>query len=147
MWKNNEETLCRQIYEEGELREWPGLGQEVREICTTLDIPDVNKEFIPKSVVKTAVHNHHYKEMMEEINKMKKLDPIKHEDFREAQKYLQEKSIENGRAAFKVRSQMLENIPGNFKYSPKFFRNDTSKQDEAFTRCETFTGREKPKWH
>ena len=50
---HNEETLCRQIYEEGELREWPGLGQEVREICTTLDIPDVNKEFIPKSVVKT----------------------------------------------------------------------------------------------
>ena len=47
--------------------------------------------------------------------KMKKLDPIKHEDFREAQKYLQDKSIENGRTAFKIRSQMLENIPGNFK--------------------------------
>ena len=112
---HSEDTLCRQIYEEGELRKWPGLGQEVKEICATLDIPDANKEIISKSIVKNAVRNHHYKEMKEEIKKMKKLDPIKHEDFSEAQKYLQDKSIENGRTAFKLRSQMLENIPGNFK--------------------------------
>ena len=112
---HSEDTLCRQIYEEGELRKWPGLGQEVKEICATLDIPDANKEIISKSIVKNAVRNHHYKEMKEEISKMKKLDPIKHEDFSEAQKYLQDKSIENGRTAFKLRSQMLENTPGNFK--------------------------------
>ena len=47
--------------------------------------------------------------------KMKKLDPIKHEDFKEAQKYLYDKSIENGRMAFKVRTQMIETIPGNFE--------------------------------
>ena len=71
-----------------------------------------------------AVFNHHYKEMKEEIMKMNKLDPIKHEDFREAQKYFQDKSIENGRTAFKVRSQMLENIPGNFKNK---YRNENEK--------------------
>ena len=65
--------------------------------------------------IKNAVFNHHYKEMKEEVMKMKKLDPIKHEDFKEAQKYLYDKSIENGRMAFKVRTQMIETIPGNFK--------------------------------
>ena len=112
---HNEDTLCKQIYLEGESNNWPGLGQEVREICQILDIPDANKEFITKSEIKNAVFNHHYKEMKEEVMKMKKLDPIKHEDFKEAQKYLYDKSIENGRMAFKVRTQMIETIPGNFK--------------------------------
>ena len=104
---HNEDTLCKQIYLEGESNNWPGLGQEVREICQILDIPDANKEFINKSEIKNAVFNHHYKEMKEEVMKMKKLDPIKHEDFKEAQKYLYDKSIENGRMAFKVRTQMI----------------------------------------
>ena len=53
--------------------------------------------------------------MKEEVMKMKKQDHIKNEDFEEAQHYLHDKSIENGRMAFKVRTQMLETIPGNFK--------------------------------
>ena len=52
--------------------------------------------------------------------KMKKLDPIKHEDFREAQKYLEDKSIENGRTAFKIRSQILESVPGSSAYFSYF---------------------------
>ena len=40
---HSEDALCRQIYEEGELRKWPGLGQEVKEICQALNIPDANK--------------------------------------------------------------------------------------------------------
>ena len=43
------------------------------------------------------------------------LDPIKHEDFREAKQYLKDKSIENGRMAFRIRTQMSDKIPGNFK--------------------------------
>ena len=35
-----------------------------------------------------------------------------------------DKSIENGRLSFKVRTQMLENIPGNFKNK---FRNNKDK--------------------
>ena len=59
--------------------------------------------------------NHHYSETKEENMKMKKLDPIKHEDFREAKQYLKDKSIENGRMAFRIRTQMSDKIPGNFK--------------------------------
>ena len=51
--------------------------------------------------------------MKEEIIKMKKLDTIKHEDFREAQKYFQDKSIENGRTALKSKKP-------NAKYPRKF---------------------------
>ena len=49
---HSEDTLCKQIYLEGELNNWPGLGQEVRDICQILDIPDANKEFITKSEIK-----------------------------------------------------------------------------------------------
>ena len=46
---------------------------------------------------------------------MKKLDPVNKEDFLEVQEYFTDKSLENGRTAFKIRTQMLEDIPGNFK--------------------------------
>ena len=34
--KHEEGVLCRQIYEEAKARGWPGLGQEVSDICQTL---------------------------------------------------------------------------------------------------------------
>ena len=58
--KHDEGVLCRQIYEEAKANGWTGLGQEVTEICQTLNIPDVNMEFVPKSVIKDAIFNHHY---------------------------------------------------------------------------------------
>ena len=55
---------------------------------------------------------------------MKKLEPIKGEDFRTIQNYFHDKSIENGRMAFKIRTQMLEDIPANFKNK---YRNNKEK--------------------
>ena len=55
---------------------------------------------------------------------MSKLEPIKMDNFKEVQNYFLDKSIENGRVSFKIRSQMLENIPGNFKNK---FRNQKEK--------------------
>ena len=113
--KHEEDTLCRQIYEECKSKGRPGLGQEVSNICSIINIPDVNEQIVSKREVQEAIFNHHYSEMKQEINKMKKLEPIKNEDFTEVQNYFLDKSIENGRMSFKIRSQMLENIPGNFK--------------------------------
>ena len=59
--------------------------------------------------------------MKGELEKSSKLEDIKHEDFRKLQAYMQEKSIENGRCAFRIRSKMVDNIPANFKNK---FRND-----------------------
>ena len=44
-----------------------------------------------------------------------KLERIKHEDFREVQKYFGEKSVENTSVGFKIRTQMVPEIPANFK--------------------------------
>ena len=52
-------SLCRQIYEEGRTREWPGLGEEVSEICREIGIPDVNEVLVLKSEIKKAIHQHH----------------------------------------------------------------------------------------
>ena len=87
-------------------------------------------------MIKETIFNHHYTEKMSEVNKIKKLEPIKGEDFRETQKYLMDKSIENGRMSFHIRTQMFKDIPGDF-----IFRNDTDKlkfkhcaEDQVFTK-------------
>ena len=38
-------------------------------------------------MVKESIFNHHHAEMKEEVSKMKKLDPIKGDDFREVPEY------------------------------------------------------------
>ena len=55
---------------------------------------------------------------------MTKLEPTKNADFEEKQEQFNSKSIENGRMAFRIRSQMLDDIPGNFKTK---FINDKDK--------------------
>ena len=90
-------------------------SQEVRQICQNIDIPDVNEQYVPKYVVKKAVFDDHYQEMEKEVKKMKKLENIKNDDLRQVHNYFMDKSIEKARMAFKFRSQMLENVPGNFK--------------------------------
>ena len=89
-----------------------------------LNIPDVNNESVSKVTIKEAIFNHHYAAMKKEMDGMTKMEPIKDDDFREKQQYFNSKSIENGRMAFRIRSQMLDNIPGNFKIR---FRNDKDK--------------------
>jgi hypothetical protein len=57
--KNHEkDALCRQIYEEGKAKGWPGLGKEVIDICKEINIPDVNNEAVAKTIVKEAIFNH-----------------------------------------------------------------------------------------
>ena len=45
----------------------------------------------------------------------KKLDDIRFDDFYNEQPYMNEKSVEVGRMAFKIRCKMVEDIPCNFK--------------------------------
>ena len=115
--KNHEMgVLCRQVYEEGRSNRLPGLWLEVRDICEEIGIPDVNDYHSSKDIVKNAIHEHHHKVMKEELSTATgKLAPINSEDFRKVQCYFDEKSIDTCRTAFKIRSQMLPDIPGNFK--------------------------------
>ena len=45
----------------------------------------------------------------------KKLEDNKYDDFSVEQPYMDEKSVEVGRTAFKIRSKMVEDIPANLK--------------------------------
>ena len=115
-------TLCKQIYKEEKLQGWPGLSSEVSTICRDIGIPDVNQEYVPKSTIKEAICNHHYADMKKCLEKSTKLEKIRHEDFRQPQRYMQEKSIVNGRLAFRIRSEMVDEIPANFKNK---YKNDS----------------------
>ena len=114
--KNREsEVFCKQVYEEGKKRSWPGLAMEVSDICKTIGIEDVNEAAVSKSDIKEAIFNHHYSDMMTIVGSKSKLEAIKNDDFTKVQEYFDDKSVANGRMAFKVRSQMVPEIPGNFK--------------------------------
>ena len=117
---------CRMVYEEGRAMGWPGLGMEVTRICDAVGLPDVNKVSVTKNAVKNAIFEHHYKEMLEELEGSKKLEAIKKDNFREVQHYFNDKSVERARMAYKVRCQMVPEIPGNFKskYKKKGALND-----------------------
>ena len=44
-----------------------------------------------------------------------KLEDIKEDDFREVQPYFVDKSVDKVRMAFKIRTHMVPEIPGNYK--------------------------------
>ena len=109
---------------------WPDLWKEVKEICEELGIPDMNEVPIAKSTIKNAIFEHHYKDLKNEMeNSTGKLEPIKNEDFRKVQNYFGEKSVHTCRMAFRVRSQMVNDIPGNFKN--KYKNKDTNSSESG----------------
>ena len=65
--------------------------------------------------------------MKEELSVSKKLQDIQHEDYREIQTYFQEKSVENTRFSFRIRTKLVPNIPGNLQ---NMFKNN-----EAGLKC------------
>ena len=126
-------TLCRQVYEEGRSHNWPGLWKEVSEICSTVGLRDVNTTMLTKMEVKNAISRHHNSEMVDIIKSKPKLDSIKEDDFSEVQDYFKDKSIENVRLGFRIRSEMVDKIPGNFKN--KFRVKGTTSDGLMCTEC------------
>ena len=72
----DEKSLARQIYNEAEEYNWPGLGKEVREICEEIQLPDINKYNIEKTQIRDAIHEAHYKAMISQFETSKKLQDI-----------------------------------------------------------------------
>ena len=127
-------TLSRQVYEEGKANGWPGLGAEVATICEEIGIKDINNAQMTKQNIKSAIFEHHLADLKGEMEKATgKLAPIKNDDFRQVQDYFHIKSVETCRMAFRVRTQLVKDIPGNFKN--KYRRKGTDDSD-AGLRCE-----------
>ena len=76
-------SLAKKIYNEQKEKGWPCLAKEVSEICQKVGLEDLNEHEVSKEKVNGEIFYHHYKEMKEDIFKMKKLEDIKNEDFRE----------------------------------------------------------------
>ena len=104
------------------------------DICAKIGIPDVNRVMVPKVDIKKAIFEDHYRDMIEEVKSKAKLDPIKDEDFTELQEYFNEKSIANSRMSFKIRSQMVSDIPGNFKN--RYRKKGTEKEGLVCEYCQ-----------
>ena len=107
-------SLSRQVYEESIANGWPGLAEEVTTICEEIGIPDVNTADVQRSTIKDAIWNHHQQDLKKELEKSSKLSEVKDDDFSKVQEYFHEKSLYKTRMAFKIRSHMVPEIPGNF---------------------------------
>ena len=108
-------TLSRQVLDQQQSNEWPGLSMEVGDICSELGIPNLNYHDIPASHIKKAILHHHDKNMMEEVAKSKKMMKHTNNDVSKVQKYMLGKSVDNCRMAFRIRCEMVNDIKDNFK--------------------------------
>ena len=71
-----------------------------------------------KDEINEAVFYSNYKEMKQDLNKYKKLEDIRNEDFRSLPDYIvKEKSLDNVRMAYRIRSKMVKDIKVNYKNS------------------------------
>ena len=114
-----EGSLAHEIYEEQLKHDWPGLAKEVKEICEEIGVKNINEEDVSKEEVDDGIFYHNYKEMKLEICGYKKLEAIKNDDFTELPEYMNDKSLENSRMSFRIKSSLVNRIKMNFKGSYK----------------------------
>ena len=113
----NKESLAYEIYREQVEMSWPGLAKEVGEICQKVGLDNINDKESSKEEIKEAVFYRNYLDMKEDMERYKKLDDIKSEDFRYAQPYMESKSIDQARMAYRIRCKMVKTIKENFRSS------------------------------
>ena len=98
---------------------WSGLTKEVMEICKEVGLPNACEEFVGREEVVEAMLYHNIK-MLKEEYRMKKLEPLRHEDMRYMKSYMTMSSLENARIEFRYRVGMLDNRANmGKKYSGK----------------------------
>ena len=80
--------LSRQVLEEQQANQWPGLSSEVTSICEEIDIPDINYNDIPAGHIKKAILKHHDEQMIDEVSNSKKMKKHRNDDFSQPQNYM-----------------------------------------------------------
>ena len=76
------------------------------QICKQLKIQDLNKCSLTKKEIQQAVEKSRQEDMLSQFEHSSKLQDIKNCDFSTYQTYFNDKSIENARTKFKIRSKM-----------------------------------------
>ena len=95
-------ALVKQVYLQADANNWPGQYN------------------VGKQEIQQAIYEAHHKAMMNPFQNSKKLKDIKEDNFRGMQAYFNYKNLSKSRMKFKIRTKMVENIPGNFKNRFKF---------------------------
>ena len=108
-------VLARQVYEKQLQLGIPGLAKEVTDIFEIIKIHNINTFQVKKETIEEHVFYHHYKDMKENMEQSKKMEKIKHEDFRKEQDYMDSRLLDSCRTQLKVRLEMLDTFKDNFR--------------------------------
>ena len=112
-----EGSLARAVYLEQVKNNWPGLSQEVKEICRNIGIDNINDTMVDKDTIEEAIFYHNYKEMKIDMQRYEKLEDEKDKDFTKLPCYMEGKGLEDIRLAFRIKSKMVRKIKMNYKKS------------------------------
>ena len=128
-------SMARMVYDEQCRQKWPGLAEEVRNICLALGIDDANDTIMTKEaykkVVRTACKEFDEREMKAGMEGRTKLEKFCQDDCN-LKEYMRQKSLRDVRDTFRTRTQLLEGFKGNFrnKYKDGDMRCEGCLQDE-----------------
>ena len=112
-----EGQLAREVLQEQLAMGFPGLGQEVREFCRELNLPDATVDDVDKAEVKEAIQLSHLTQLKLEMSGKVKLEELCRSDVRKAQDYVGW-SVEECRMAFRLQTKMFDcrsNMPSRYK--------------------------------
>ena len=115
--EQEEGCLAREVWEEQVRMGWPGLAQEVKDICKQIGLPDVtdSQARIEKDAIKEAIVINHLKCLKEDMSG-KKLQIMKQTDMRQRRPYTK-MSVEECRMAFRLEVFQFEcsaNMPTRY---------------------------------
>ena len=120
-------VLARQVYEKQVQLGLPGLAKEVKNICESLSLPDINMFKISKEKIYEYIFYNHYKDMKEKMDESKKMENIKHENFTKEQDYLNSGSVDSCHTQLRIRLEMMDTFKDNF--SSKYRTLDRGEED------------------
>jgi hypothetical protein len=116
--RQEDEVLAKEVLEQQLQMGWPGLAQEVEEICREVGLPNICYVEVDKKTMEQAVFYNHYKLLKEGMKKYRKLDAISDGDFTKMQGYMRHYNIEYSRMAFRLRTRQFRcrvNMPKLFR--------------------------------
>ena len=112
-----EGQLAREVLEEQLAMGFPGLGQEVRDICRELSLPDATVMDVQKSKIREAIQLSHLAKLRSDMAGKVKLEELSRSDMRQAQEYVGW-SVEECRMGFRLQTRMFNcrsNMPSRYR--------------------------------
>ena len=114
--RQEEGGLAKEVLEEQLSMGFPGLGQEVTQICRELGLPDASRQEVDKEEIKEGIQVHHLKALKNEMVGKVKLQDLYNTDTRRPQEYVAW-GVEECRMAYRLQNRMFDcrsNMPARY---------------------------------